>query len=193
MLKNFEFGDEAFTYIRSCLEQGHTLSSQLLGLALEQGKVISHLPETVLLEQSLNFKSGGIAKVNETEGYIITLIADFLSSTAHSYVIFEDSVACPEDQYLASDNYQFFIYNSHVYHFLTEQDVTKEIISRAIRAATSYSFTGVLVSLSDNLDVQKGKSMDSDSFNLISQNIKHILIGAYDGEGVLIWKTVDNK
>jgi hypothetical protein len=187
MLKLVEFGPEVITYIRSCLSEGDTISRYLLVQSLEGGRVTTQLPDDVDSEASQRFEVGGITKRSDTESYLVAFISAYLNQLGKRYVVFE-TLARLGDASLASSKNRFFTYRTEIYYFLTSKDCDPEKIINAIRKARSYPFIGVLTStLEDEPDIQTGHVLAPDVLEKFATRAEHILIGAYDSEGVLIW------
>lgn len=190
MPKLVEFGPEAITYIRSCLSEGDTLSRHLLVQPLESGRVTAQLPDSVDPEISQRFEVGGITRRSDTEFNLITFISAYLNEPGKRYVMFE-TLARLGDASLASSNNQFLTHRSEVYYFLTSRNCNSEKIINAVRKARSYPFIGVLTSTpEDEPDIQTGHTLAPDVLEKFATRAEHILIGAYDNEGILIWSKI---
>lgn len=204
MLKEFEFGSEAISYIRWILSQGKTLSKLLLDLPLEDGRVRTYLPETVSEEATRQFKHGGVIKRSdvrvqrgklifelverkESDLQLATVIADYLHGGASRHAIFEDALHNPGDPGLAKTEGRFFTHGTDVYFFLTAQDQDVDFITTTFRAAKSYLFTGVLTEGAASGLIQANRPVQVETLEELARNANHILIGAYDGEAELIW------
>jgi hypothetical protein len=187
MLRDLANRREAVKYIRDCLKQGNTLAQRLLQLPLEEGNVVVPLPATVHEEAYAKFEVGGVTSRDKTEA----LLADFISAYLHGangrYVIFEDELAQPGDAFLSSSKAQFVTFGPEVYYFLSSQDSDANGIIATIQRATSYLFIGVLTSLGTDTDLSSGQAMAADWLSTVVRHTEALLIGAYDGEGVLIW------
>ena len=187
MLKKIKLGQEAINYMKSCLTGAKTLSSYLLDFPLEKGSIVSFLPESVNFESVNQFHYGGILRSAETDKIISQFITNYLSKP-NSYAVFEDAVAEPTYRYLSVGEKQFFTFQTEVYHYVCSEDsdVNKKVMNM-LRVASSYVTIGVLAQFSSELNIsQKQELLEKDIKNL-ALNSQYILVGAYDGEGMLIW------
>lgn len=187
MLRNMDNKLAAIAYIRACLEQGNTLAKHLLDLPLDQGQVIAPLPNAVSETAYSQFTVGGVTTRNVTEPVLANFIATYLQGMAGRYAVFEDALARPGDSILASSQAPFVTFDSEVYYLLSNQQIDPNQIIATIRRATSHLFIGVLTSLNAETELRPRQSITANLLATIAQHTEHILIGAYDSEGVLIW------
>ena len=214
MIGRFEFGDEALDYVRSCLASGKTLSAHLLQLPLDTGRVWAYLPENVAPEAARSFRMGGVIPIDQdaeveifsdgklaatlipvrthplgvrTEQVLLQFISSYLSESGERYVVFEHALAHPTDPFIQTGTSKFFSYGPEVYHFLSSQDVNLAQIHDTVRSASSYLFIASLTSLPVKQDIQPRQEVSLDTLKTLSNNTVHIIVGAYDGEGELIW------
>jgi hypothetical protein len=188
MLKEFEFGSEAIIYVQSCLSSGNTLSRRLLKLTLGSGRVTAHLPANVSPVTAREFEFGGIAKGGENPwSHLAAFIAEYLSGQGKRYAVFE-AIERKGDPCVSSLDKKFFTHGSELYFFLTSRDQDLSSITGTIRAARSYPFVGALTSVpEDEPDIRADFEVTTDVLEKLAARTEHILIGAYDDEGVLIW------
>lgn len=207
------FGSEAIKYIYECLKDGKTLSRYLLEkLDLKSGKVTTFLPADISDEEAKRFTEGKLKEPPpQTHRYItaengaklrmvpkldmsfwlINVIQTFLNIEAKRCCIFEDANAQPNDPYLASIKTRFLIFNEEVYHFLLWKDLDAERILKTIRHAESWLFIGAMTSIPEESvfshEAQKITIASDELIRLLAERTEKIVVGAYDGEGYLIW------
>jgi hypothetical protein len=187
MLKKFEFGTEAVSYIQSSLFDGDTLSRHLLSLPLKNGQVTAHLPATVSSEMAQRFEVGGITTRNNTVPHLVAFITTYLSGRGKPCAVFE-AIERHGDLYLSLSKQPFFVHNSEIYYFLGSQNRDSEKVRTVIQAARSYPFIGVLTSLSESdPDIRVAQEVTESVLRKLAARTKHLLIGAYDAEGILVW------
>jgi hypothetical protein len=214
MVSEIQLDRDAVAYIRRYLAEGFTLSHALLQLALETGTVVTYLPTTTSPDTRKQFAAGGIlpafselesqyVDVNgqgerlvqvtgnpirqEIEALVAGGIATYLHRPGRRYAVFEHALARPTDPWLETANVKFFYCQAEVYLFLTVSDDSLATIIKAKRAAQTYVFTGVLVAGEDLPDLTSGQVVDTDVLQLLAARTEHIIVGAYDGEGELVW------
>jgi len=205
-MKEFHFGPEAIVYIREQLAKGLTLASYLLRLPLEEGVVRAYLPDTASEEAAQNFREGGVREgifLDELASYmalpkeeeddsLTTLILEHLAKSDAPLVVFEDAAGSPEFPAWQSPKHQYFIFNSEVYHFLNPQDVDLRRIHRTIWTAHVYPFIGILTSRSTaEQEIGDRQKVTADTLEKLANRTRHLVIGAYDLEGELIWSRTD--
>jgi hypothetical protein len=189
MLKTFEPGADALTYIRSQLRQGNQLAQYLLRyVPLEEGTVFVVLPDTASSQMVGNLETGGIARRSDTEPLLIESIQRYLQHPGR-LALFEDKVASRGDPFLESSKATFVTCGPEIYHFLTAsqaQDPKK--IQRTIRLARSYMFIGILFTLPGGFSAfRTGGDIPTSLLETAAQNVDYLFIGAYDGEAELTW------
>ncbi|MGI8588173.1 MAG: hypothetical protein ACR2M0_10875 [Chloroflexia bacterium] len=214
MIKEIEFGDEAIVFIRSRLAEGHTLSKYLLSLSLDDGRVVAHVPVTADDVRSARFVSGGLIERDtslettfagsdgrvfrivpvtaqpqrlETELELANFIMAYLQRPGSRYAVFEHALAAPGDPWLRSSTLRYFSYRSELYIFLTKADANVATIIDTIRRSSTYLFTGILTAPTAMPELHSAETVTEDVLQTLALSSEHILVGAYDGEGELIW------
>ena len=186
MLKKFEFATEAVLYIQASLFDGDTLSRHLLGLPFNNGRVATHLPATVSSETAQRFEVGGATTSNNTVSHLVDFITVYLSQ-GRRYAVFEAIERCG-DPCLSPLEQPFFIHDSEIYYFLDSKDFDSEKVKRLVQVARSYPFIGVLTSLPESdPGIRVAQEVTESVLEKLAARTTHLLIGAYDAEGVLIW------
>lgn len=187
MLIEIELGDEALAFIRSSLETNTTLSSCLLRLPLNDGKIHSYLPFGVSPSALSAFEAGGIASANETQEHLVEFIFSYLNTSEIALAVFE-SYASPGDPFLKSADQRYFVVNNEVYYYLTFSERTAEAIGKALRWARNYPFVCALTSCSDvSLLQNQGVEVSLRFIEALASRTKIIVVGAYDEEAYLLW------
>lgn len=192
MLKELEIDAQAVSYIRQELNEGDAFAQYLLDLPLEDGRVISYLPSEVYpmgnqdFRQSI-FLSTGIKIASEAKLKIQGFISAYLGKGGRSYAIFE-TLGRTGDAWLTTTDISYFIHDSKAYSFLTPEDSDLQSILEALRRARHYPFVCGLTSLSDDdAQIQSFQETATSVLRNLAANAEHIVIGAFDAEGYLIW------
>ena len=203
-------GPEAITYIKDRLSHGLTLASFLLQRDdLDDGTVLTCLPETTSQEDALDFKSGGklrpdpseiryrqegtrgfrMEPVPNTGEWLASVLQELLETDPRSLCLFEDEVARPDDPSLSSSGAQALAFQSEVYHVLSHNDAQNlERITATIRQATSWLTIGVISSLDTVSDlVGDARTVDLGTLRSVADRASQIVVGAYDFESFLVW------
>jgi hypothetical protein len=203
-------GEEGIEYIKTCLSGGKTLANLLLqAVDSAAGKIITFLPSDISEETANQFTSGGklkedltpkkemiksdeskltIVRTANTDFWLRSNIHLFLTSKDRPLCIFEDDLAKPTDPWLSSEKMQIFTLDDEVYHFLLSVDAEDEKIDQAIGKASSYLFVGVMTSVPHETAFPRRRQVITlEDLRTFSERTEKIVVGAYDGEGYLIW------
>lgn len=178
-----ELGADAVSFIRSELAQGRDLAALITKLPLEQGSVVTFLPASVGAQELGDFGSGGVAGGDQNEN-LAQLIGAYLGSDVKRICVFEHPAARRGDPVRSSD---FFTVGDTVLTFVTAV-ASQSRVERAAREAHWYPGIGILSSLREGEPPIPPQSVQPESclVDLVA-NIEHLLIGAYDAEGWLVW------
>ncbi len=184
MLKEVSLNSNTIPYIRACLAQGDTVSQYLLDLPLEQGAVTTFLPPTVNLETITKFEVGGVVAKQQTYVTLANLIGSYFKQNENRVGLFE-AIEQQGDKYLSSLTVPFMTHKNEVYYILTNQSYDGAQIMTILQRARSYPFIGILTSA---LHMAGRGQLESDELKELVAQTDYILVGAYDDEGVLIWR-----
>ncbi len=195
-IREVQLGAPAVDYIASCLANGKSLARLLAKtINLGAGRVVTYLPDWVSEERAAAFNSGffagGPGKEFAFAGGIIrpdlsAIIREFLAHGDAQLCIFEDQLAEPSYPFVARRNLPTFIHGDEVYLALAggdQEDVSR--VRATIHAARSWLFIGAMVSGVPFSEL-KNPLTDGDLLRL-AEHTERLIIGAYDGEGFLIW------
>lgn len=198
-------------YVRECLSSGKELSSSLLeALDLVSGKLSTFLPPGVASEEVNEFFVGGklpqpsdekhttVRLWNEQlkavpkpslDGVLISIVEAHLKSGSGALCIFENALASPRDSWLKCTEIQTVTSESSVYHFLTPERMDRDLIELTVKKAKSIRppLIGVLVRFPKPSGFQSEGSLGLAEFRKIAGQTEKLIVGAYDGEGYLIW------
>ena len=115
-------------------------------------------------------------------------ISRYLSKPGKRYAIFENSYSRSDDRGIQTRRDQLFFHDIEVYAFLTPDNHDAERLSYTVHAASGYYLIGVLTSIKeDEPDIRDRQSVSEHLIEQLATRAEHILIGAYDGDAVLIW------
>ena len=191
MLKEYILGTAALDFVRQSLSVGDTLSRLLTKVPLETGQVTTYLSETVEPALIHRFDYAGVADAQKTEQRIVELIATHLCRDTRQLAVFE-SFTRADTSVFRSLSHQYFTHETEVYLFLASYHFqTNGVISGIMRGARHYPLIGILTSLSScEAAIGNGQEVMIDTLEQLASRTIHILVGAYDREGMLIWSQV---
>lgn len=187
------FGPEALPYFRAQLAAGDTFAHALLGVPLDQGSIISFLPSIAneqsrhAFDVSLFLTTGHRIGKQAINVKLADFIAAYLGQARRPYAIIE-TLARVSDPGLTRMALAYFTYATEVYVFHTKHDRTPESIRATLNSARDYPFICGLTTLPEDYPtIQSRRAVTLDTLEQLARNTRHILVGAYDAEGYLIW------
>lgn len=206
-------GNEAKEYISDRLTLGKTLASILLQTCnIEKGQVTTFLPSYIAKKTAKEFETGKLkpdpnqklvtekyrisclngsaTPVPTTDFYLVSLIHSYLNKKENNLCIFEEANSKPTDPFVLSGKMEtrFLTHKDEIYHFLLNQDNKVETIEQTISFADAWLFIGIMTSLPQEMTFSlKKKKLTLKELKILSERTEKIIIGAYDGEGYLIW------
>ena len=147
----------------------------------------AELSPEVIREFGLSiFLRSGFAMKDEVELKFVDFISSFLSNSNRRCAVFE-SLWRTDDLGLATEEIPYFICEKSVYYCLQFQDLT--YIRKALQSARQYPFVGALISQPKTTsEITSHQTVTSDILELLAVNANSVLVGAYDGEGFLVWQ-----
>jgi hypothetical protein len=192
MLKKQKFDGKAIAYIRDQLSDGAIFGKSLLSLSLEEGSVISYIPEgsnpegLSSFEHSITLSTG--LSMKESQSRAVTFVSEFLSVHSKRYAIFE-TFARVGDNARSMKRLPYFTFNSEVYYFVSQENGPEKILE-ALKFARHYPLICGLTSLPQSQPpVKPSQALPTGVLEKFVTRTKHILVGAYDMEGYLIWSS----
>jgi hypothetical protein len=209
--KEISFGPEAIRYIRESLQDRRTLSRYLLqNTDLDQGRVTTVLPSNVSDESAKQFTIGGklplplersifhykdphgkqwrVEPTPSSAGVLTTIIQTYLNAGGQRLCLFEDEWRQPEYPAIKRIGTRILFFQNEVYHVLTERDIDRNIIAQTVKNANGDVIIGVMMPLSKDIVLHyKERAINQEQLQALAVCTEKIIIGAYDGEGYLIW------
>ncbi|MDO6433259.1 hypothetical protein Q4E93_21795 [Flavitalea sp. BT771] len=198
-------GDGSNAYIRKQLLRGRSLSDGLKNLPIEKGTVYAFVPSEIELDKLYRFENGGIyssdeelrnrtarfsAIRNDALTPISVEIERLITTETKHCCLFEDPVLWPKDEELKNNGIEFVcLGDKQVFYFFNRNNTDLEKIKQAILVSDSYVFTCALSSLDINLQsaFSSSKEITTELLDEFVRNVFVFFIGAYDGEGYLMW------
>lgn len=197
----------ALQYLRDQLGQGKTLSSLLNQLDLGAGRIWTYLPPEVgdTMAHEL-LRQGGVVPLERavpvsgslyafvpviapSKPIITRLIQYSLGDRADSCCVFEHALARPTDPIIArTDDIRYVFYDDEVYALLASPDVSGASVERAMQLTQSYLFLAALTRLPVGVgSTASGGHITLQDLRFFAEHTHTLIIGAYDGEGFLVW------
>jgi hypothetical protein len=191
MLHEIELGDSALDYIKEELANGDLVAKFLLQqIKFEQGVIRTHLPDDVNDKATLDFRDS-VAKdyqamYTETHKWVAGFITAYLSQQKNNIAVFE-TLGSPKDPFLQRRKPQYFSNQQNVYVYTAGNSYDEQEISQILREARGYPCVGILTSLSNIKTISSEQTVSDDFIQKLVKETKHIIIGAFDEDGFLLW------
>lgn len=204
-LKTLRLGNEGMAFVVSQLGAAGTFARCVLErVPLAEGEVVTRLPEHVPLDEAKQLATGGklpapparewrsapgatLVPVPSTRDDLARIIADHLA-TPGSLCLLANANAERGDPWLERTGVPTFYFDREVYHLLTASPPGE--IEAALKAAQSlFLFVGALTALPMESDLPAGGGdLPLATLEQLAANTSRLFVGAYDGEGYLIWR-----
>lgn len=205
-------GIESINYVRQHLATGLTLSTHVLQtIDLNTGQVATGMPEDMVWGKLYDFDHGGILasesksipiKRMETEdgkhfvmkriprafSFTLDTVERFLRDDVKNILILENANARPTDPVLKRSKSTILTFHNEVYHLIIGKPSKEDIRRSIVESESLWTLVGFMTSLPTEADFPSTKELSLDMIGLLAENTQKILIGAYDGEGFLIWQ-----
>ena len=177
--------DIAIPFLEDYLIYGHELDKEVLSLIdIKNGTVSSFLPPGFMPNKQ-DMRDGGVASRETSLSCVALMIAEFLENGQRPVCILEDSTCSPDESFAVP----ILSLDEEVYCYLTKNELNLEKIRAAlIEAEQPNFFVGVLAEVPQDLPFPRpeGIIMPED-IEIIVRGTKKFIVGAYAGEGYLIW------
>jgi hypothetical protein len=213
MYKKFpkrELGNDSINYIQDCLRYGSTISKNALKKKdFNKGKFFTYLPLNVTEKEALQFNIGGKIVISNkkikfdsdlsmTEKpncnfNMVEEIKGHLLQKTENICVLENYLARPKDPCLIKSQSHLFFYREEVYHLLSSNDAEKDVILNAISESSSIPiFIGFMTSIEQSIQKSIGwmQYIKEEFLTIMAERTVKIFVGAYDGEGYLIWSQI---
>jgi hypothetical protein len=202
-----ELGNDSINYIQDCLHHGSTISKKVLKkINFNKGIFFTFLPLNVTEKEALKFDIGGKLvgsnKKIEIDSDLFMIekpncnlnladeIRDHLQQKTENICVIENYLAKPDDPWLNRATSNLFFFEEEVYHLLLSNDADKDIILNTISESSSIPiFIGFMTSIDPNIQKYIGckQYIKEEILTIMADRAEKIFVGAYDGEGYLIW------
>lgn len=207
-LREITLGVEALGYIKESLSGERLLSKTLRErLAIDSGRVRTYLPFDSSLEELNQFEHGGklpesaeriplsgggyfVATPN-LDDFLVPKIQEHLRIDSHSFCVFDDALLSPEDPAMTlHPEVHTFVCADTVCHYLGSADANSPGLIRLTLRFSSCGgppyFLGCAGRLSSASPPMEKNILTTD-LDRLAECTDTLFLGAYDGEGFLVW------
>lgn len=205
-----KLGPIALRFFRERLANGRTLAQHALTtLPLPTGQISTFLPAGVIPRSLEDFRAGGklptpptsdwkglqstdetllMIPVPNTDYWLVKKIKDYLLQSKNRVCIFEDALKHPSDVVMRKLSTRYAIFGDEIYHLLFHEDAHDERIAETVNAARSVpTFIGAMSVWSGEPQEIRLRVLSLAQLQLLANSAQKLFVGAYDGEGYLIW------
>jgi len=184
-----ELGQDGADYVISCLKQGTGLCTKILKVVAADRNAFAPMPDGVSPTSAKQFKVGGVMSRHDTLAWLGRHVETLHQEMPDGALILQDIWAKPDDPLTIRPGVGVFYNNSNVYYFLDADNVTSNKISQAAHCLQSY----LLVAVFSNArvlpeDLSPTHCVAETVIDKIARNAREIYIGAYDQEGLVVWR-----
>lgn len=200
--KKITLGREAKAYIEECFSKGKTLG-KLFGsfIDLSNGLITTELPDLVSNWNSNNFEGGFVYKnerVDKTEEpsqTCRTLLSNaILESLKEGKVcVMESFLPSRGDEWLKETKSHVAFIGEEVCFLLDKNDASKDRVEEALNNAEYPPIFFGAIGDGDLTSIEKDGNMQIEELVKFIKKAKKIFVGAYDGEGYLVWEANKRK
>ena len=187
--------DRANFYFAAALAGGRSLAQQLTQLDLSQGTLASIPTDALhagfspdrggLGSSSVLFEHGNFRFVRVDRSHVkrelIRLLADHLRSFQDAFVLMEHSLARAGDFWLARSRLGYVTHNDTVILYVKDAATIEE----ALNAIPFRSFVAALTHSASV--IRSGSNVQTTDLKAWTDGCTQIIVGAFDGEGALVW------
>ncbi len=211
--QQYILGEQARVRIRSVLEWGNTFARLMLReVPLNTGTVVAVFSSPVDQSKLNEFEYGGKLPLPAKETWIgapniflmiptptsdscfVSIVQDFLQANPLHMCLCEDALARSTDSGLAKRKSRIYFFNQEVYSVLLFIDHKDDVILQANRETHSlpYFISALIAQPKQLFSTEPMRGVfTQDTLTVLARNVKSLIIGAYDGEGYLVWNIND--
>lgn len=202
----YRLGPPAFGHLRHCLGHGKGLSRRLLRrLADESGSVFTWLPAETPESAAHDFRAGGklpsppraewietptatAVPIPTTREHLAGYVESFLRGSQDRVCVLENALARRSDRATGSFRSELLFFGEEVYHRVPAGAEAATILAALDEAFAIPLFAGVLATApAETRGRASGAEIGEAELDGLAENCRAVIVGAYDGEGFLVW------
>jgi hypothetical protein len=189
-LKELPLGEDGVRYVRSCLEDGTSLSQEILRQAFTGGTACALVPEGVGLTRAKDFDTGGLMSRGDMQDWLVDHLLALCRAEPESTIVFEDPWGGRRgDPAVMAGRESKFFHGSFVYYFVEARAATDHAIRKAMNAVASYLFIAALARFPlTSAKLPDDRSVGDAVVRALAESTQEVFVEAYDQEGLVIWE-----
>jgi len=153
------------------------------------GVTFAPLPEGTSLKRAKEFNKGGLMSRSNTAEWFAEHIQTIYKNTIGGTLIFQDVWSSSEFRTVKISNEKKFINNTNAYYFLERNEINERSINRLIGGVSKYLFIAFFSPFRiHKKEFSTDNIVSDDVINMLAYYIKEVFVGAYDQDGLVVWK-----
>lgn len=139
-------------------------------------------PSDAEVQRLLNLRAGGLNYSGRENPFLISFVREYLNQGPDHLALFEDAVAREGDPVLSKSRTPYAIIEGKVFPFLVGGDHESNVVEDAFLEAYSWRLVGILTRATARA---RGHELGACLEDLVACS-QCVLVGAWDGEGVVV-------
>ena len=207
-LKKFQFNKdlllmEVTDFMCDSLKYAKDFSGALLKFFKHQDSPIiySYMPDFTKMNMVKNFRHSVLMYSSNEEissyrstktTHIPEILENYLELRKSNLCIAVEVNLSKDDVIARPPLVRYFFEDESVYYSINHEENNSEQIERFLSAADGSWISLILLTSSEGIELPaNGGEIDQSSLDLLAKNTEKVLIGAFDGEGYVIWERKD--
>ena len=186
-------GVEGVEYLRSILKQGTGMCQHLLKLPLANGVAFSPIPSRVSTERAIKFNTGGVMTMRDTRRWLGIHLTSLSEKFPSGTIILQDIWARPSDPAVLTAKSGSLLTREHVYYYLKASDCDEQLFRALTEDVTSFLLVGIFTRWPGPRTPMpaSGELIDDSVIEDATKETEEVFVGAYDQEGVVVWRPAE--
>jgi hypothetical protein len=185
-------GLKGVEYVKSCLQQGTGMCSLLLPMVVG-GWAFAPVPTGTDQRRAEKFQVGGLMPRQKMKVWLIEHLEGLCQTEPQSTVVFQDVWAAPTDPAIRSTTSNKLLTDRNVYYFIEARGFLPSLVERALSELTSYLLVGVFTHFGiKSTELLKDHRTTEAVIADAVREMEEIFVGAYDQEGIVVWRRQEN-
>ena len=177
---------QARTYMKSCLEDGHRLSRQLLkDHDFDRGEIVVILPKSTRNVSKRKPSLGGLANNQQSTAVLAQFLRFCLKLGC--LCLFENQLARKSDPFLRKCHSKVRFLNEQVYHIMEPSQEDLEVVRTIREANNSIGLVGSIGFSAFRHTKKRVEGITASEISNLSKNTISVIVGAFDGESYMLW------
>jgi hypothetical protein len=184
--RHHDLGAEGTRWVSRSLERGRTLARLVLAYRdISRGDVSAEQPRDLSSHAITEaFDGGGLPQARQAREATLRVFAEMADQDAEGILLVEDELGRPDDPAVMRSPYHALIHDDEVFPWVPLPQDPPEL-ARFLSWSTSGYPTNAFLLRQDQMP--ETSPVGIDALEELACGIRAILVGAFDGEGYVIW------